>query len=211
MDGWRGVPGRKHPGHSFQGLRGLSSEPPGQTQTPGESRFAAQEPGRPSRTSGCAWKPLRAQVRGRSPVKTGGPRHRLPSVLPVEGRDGPGRSSWHRVGGEWETGGGFGTCSDSTGKQRKCFQAPRFPRSRTLRALALPSPSIPLADRGHVRRRQHVGHQPTKGPSGPRWDHGLKEGWRTVWRPRPSVPPRGHTEKLPGSLLAWPLPEGTFT
>ena len=64
--------------------------------------------------------------------KTGGPRHRLPSVLPVEGRDGPGRSSWHGVWGKWETGGGFGTCSDSTGKQRKCFQAPCFPRSRTL-------------------------------------------------------------------------------
>ena len=143
--------------------------------------------------------------------KTGGPRHRLPSVLPVEGRDGPGRSSWHGVGGKWETGGGFGTCSDSTGKQRKCFQAPCFPRSRTLRAPALPPHPSPLADRGHVHRCWHVGHQPAKGPSGPPWDHSLKEGWRTVWRPRPSVPPRGHTEKPPGSLLEWPPPEGTFT
>lgn len=58
--------------------------------------------------------PAEPRSRGGALRKTGGPRHRLSSILPVEGRDGPGRSSWHGVGGEWETRGSFGTRSGST-------------------------------------------------------------------------------------------------
>lgn len=45
---------------------------------------------------------------------------------------------------------------------------------------ALPPRPSPLADRGHGRHCRHAGHQPAKGPSGPRADHGPREGWRTV-------------------------------